>query len=139
MEEQSVADSFTRSIYAAAIFSSRHGLYRNEPSVKIARSSRNVAVVARAAVGADTVSSADLWTESSWVSIPTVVLEPDVGQVKVVAREPSPWFDGASIAMEGMVGKEDIIICWVRLMEKLLLILVSKVSNFKRVEYFCLW
>lgn len=72
------------------------------------------------------------------VSISTVVLEPDVGQVKVVAREPSPWFDGASIAMEGMVGKEDIITCWVRLMEKLLLILASKVSNFKRVEYFCL-
>lgn len=55
-----MADSFTHSIYAAAIFSSRHGLYRNEPSVKIAQSSRNVAVVARAAVGADTVSSADL-------------------------------------------------------------------------------
>lgn len=84
-----MADSFTRSIYAAAIFSSRHGLYRNEPSVKIARSSRNVAVVARAAVGADTVSSADSLQEDMMWSVVEFALGPRE-QDELDDKPPSP-------------------------------------------------
>lgn len=54
-------------IYAAAIFSSRHGLCHNESLVKILRgqSWKNAAAVARATAEADIVSRVDLRTKLS--------------------------------------------------------------------------